>query len=194
MADSTKPVERPEGARREATPAEFKAMAHPLRMRIIRLCLHEQLTNKELAERLDVDPATVLHHVRTLCATGFLEADPPRTGKRGALEKPYRSTGKSWILSVSDPHDLVTSVVANIDALRGEVLDAGPNAVVTSARLGLCLTPADAHELADRIDELVQTYAAKPPAPDGQLYGLFATVHRLTTTSPPTTNTVRTNG
>ncbi len=86
---SPKPTER-----REATPAEFKAMAHPLRLRILRLCLHDALTNKEIADRLGQDPATTLHHVRTLCATGFLSAEPPRTGKRGALEKPYRATRK----------------------------------------------------------------------------------------------------
>ena len=31
--------------RREATPEELKAMAHPLRLRILRLCLHDALTN-----------------------------------------------------------------------------------------------------------------------------------------------------
>ncbi len=154
-------------------------MAHPLRLRIIRLCLHDALTNKELADRLGQDPATVLHHVRTLCAAGFLEAQTPRTGKRGALEKPYRSTGKSWMLSVSDPGDQVTSVIATIDALRSEILDAGPDAVVGNARLGLRLSAAEVAELTDRLDELVQSYAARPPTPDGQLYGLYVSVHRL---------------
>ena len=154
-------------------------MAHPLRLRIIRLCLHDTLTNKELADHLGVDPATVLHHVRTLCAAGFLEAGTPRTGRRGALEKPYRSTGKSWILSVPDLDDQLTSVVANVDALRSEIIAAGPGAVLNCARLGLRLTRDDARELADRIDELFQTYAAKPPSPAGELYGMFAALHQL---------------
>ena len=50
--------------RREATPDEFKAMAHPLRLRILRLCLHESLTNKELADRLGKRRPRFLHHVR----------------------------------------------------------------------------------------------------------------------------------
>ena len=75
-------------------------MAHPLRLRILRLCLHESLTNKEMADRLDKNPATVLHHVRMLADTGFLRGERARTGARGALEKPYRATGKSWTLSV----------------------------------------------------------------------------------------------
>lgn len=44
--------------RRPATPAEAKALGHPLRLRIMRLCLVEELTNKQLADRLDRDPGT----------------------------------------------------------------------------------------------------------------------------------------
>ncbi|HEU4841527.1 MAG TPA: helix-turn-helix domain-containing protein [Ilumatobacteraceae bacterium] len=165
--------------RRDATPAELKAMAHPVRLRIIRLCLHEALTNKQLADRLDQDPATVLHHVRTLCAAGFLEAEPARPGRRGALEKPYRSTGKSWILSIADPDDRLTSVVATIDALRAEVIEAGPEGVRVNSRLGLRLGEDEAAELAARIDELVQSYAARPPSADGELFGLYVSLHRL---------------
>jgi DNA-binding transcriptional ArsR family regulator len=86
--------------RRPATAAEAKALAHPLRMRILRLCLDQALTNKQLAEWLGKDPGTVLHHVRTLVATGFLVAEEVRQGETGRLEKPYRSTGKSWSLSL----------------------------------------------------------------------------------------------
>jgi len=74
------------------------------------------LTNKQLADRLGHDPATTLHHVRTLCRTGFLVADDARRGRRGALERPYRATGKSWVLSVAGADDKMTSVLATIDA------------------------------------------------------------------------------
>jgi len=52
-------------------------------MRILRLCLDDALTNKEIAQRLQRDPASVLHHVRTLVDTGFLEALPARRGRAG---------------------------------------------------------------------------------------------------------------
>ena len=158
-------------------------MAHPLRLRILRLCLHEQLTNKELADRLGQEPATILHHVRTLCRTGFLEAGEVRNGRRGALEKPYRSTGKSWVLSVDHPADRLTSVIATIDAMRDEISDAGPTSIVRNSRLGLRLSAAEADELGARIDELVEAYAARPPTVDGDRYGL--------STSRCTTSTAR---
>lgn len=84
--------------RRTATEAEANALASGIRLRIIRLTHHEGLTNKEIAQRLDRDPATTLHHVRKLVAAGFLAAEQPRRGTRGAKEIPYRSTGLSWQL------------------------------------------------------------------------------------------------
>src|SRR3954466_13635669 len=101
--------------KRQATPEEFKAMSHPLRLRILRLCLHDAMTNKELAERLRKDPATTLHHVRMLVDTGFLAPDHVRTGSRGALEKPYRATGKSWILSAETPEQAKVEEAAVLD-------------------------------------------------------------------------------
>jgi hypothetical protein len=128
------------------------------------------------------DPATTLHHGRTLCATGFLAAEPARTGKRGALEKPYRATGKSWILSVPGASDLVTSVLAGIDALRAELTDAGPEAVDYNSRLGLRLSEDELTELRARLEQLVEEYAAVPPTPGGSRLGLHVALHHLATT------------
>ena len=115
-------------------------MAHPLRLRILRLCLHEPLTNKEIADRLGQDPATTLHHVRLLVRTGFLEAEEVRTGGAGRCEKPYRATGKSWILSVPQPEDQMTSASGRLDAAAAEVTEAGPQALVVHAG-GDCSSP-----------------------------------------------------
>ena len=62
-------------------------MRRRLRLRILRMCLDEPLTNAQIAARLDRDPATVLHHVRTLTGTGFLEALPAQKGNRGAQDR-----------------------------------------------------------------------------------------------------------
>src|SRR5919106_5422794 len=111
--------------RRTATPEEARALAHPLRLRILRLCRDQAFTNKQLAERLGRDPGTVLHHVRTLVATGFLAADEVRQGDKGALEKPYRSTGKSWTLSL-DESSVPPGVDAQamLDAFQAELAEA----------------------------------------------------------------------
>ena len=104
-----RPVENP--ARRPATPQEAKALAHPDRLRIIRLTYDTALTNKELAERMGRNPGTTLYHLRLLVETGFVAAEPPRKGNRGAAEVPYRSTGKSWTLDVGEPTDDLTTAL-----------------------------------------------------------------------------------
>jgi DNA-binding transcriptional ArsR family regulator len=165
--------------RREATPGEFRAMAHPLRLRILRLCLHDALTNKEIADKVGKDPATVLHHVRMLVEHGFLRAERPRTGARGALEKPYRATHKSWNLSVDRfPADKrMASALAIVDAFRAELVEAGPERTRRGSRMGLRLSDEAAEELHGRLDALVQEYADRPEDPDGKRYGLLIWFH-----------------
>jgi DNA-binding transcriptional ArsR family regulator len=164
---------------RPATVAEYNALGHPMRMRILRLCLDEARTNRELADRMDANPATVLHHVRILVQHGFLEEQPPRVGKRGAREKPYRATGLSWYLTDDDvPTDeRTTSVVAMIDVLRAEVLEAGPGSERNVSRLGLVLGEESAKELEDRLHALTREFAERGPEPGGQRLGLFIALH-----------------
>jgi DNA-binding transcriptional ArsR family regulator len=168
----------PKQSKRPATPAEFKAMAHPLRLRILRLCLHDALTNKELAERLHKDPATVLHHVRMLVDTGFLAPDRIRSGARGALEKPYRATGKSWVLSAETPEQEMVEQAAMLDALKAELLELPPDDILMTARLGAQLSPAKAKRYKARIEKLVRDLADESDDPDGEKLGFYVTLHR----------------
>jgi predicted ArsR family transcriptional regulator len=161
-----------------ATPEEFKAMAHPLRLRILRLCLHEALTNKQIADRLAMNPATVLHHVRMLHTTGFLQVEDVRRGDRGALEKPYRATGKSWTLSLPRSEDRAVAQLAVHDALRGELAQTEPDDVLSMARLGLKLSAAQTAKLRRRIERLMHDLAAEPDDPDGEPLGFYVVLHR----------------
>lgn len=159
---------------RDATPAEMRALAHPLRLRILRLTLDQALTNKEMAERLERDPGTVLHHVRTLVRGGFLVAEGVREGRRGALERPYRSTGKSWMVRMAPNLDHTVSV---IDAVRDEIVEAGTDAALSTLRLGVRLNEDDLAELRRRIRLLGDEFEARG-RPDGEPIGILAVVHR----------------
>lgn len=163
--------------RRPATPAEARALAHPLRLRILRLCLDTSLTNRELADRLGQDPATVLHHVRTLVRTGFLAADAERRGRRGAREIPYRSTGKSWTLDIGSVGDGAT--IAMHDAVRDELLEAGPDARLTGVRLAVRLDQARFEELGRRLQELIADVHAWDTEGETPI-ALYLVAHRRT--------------
>jgi len=155
-------------------------MAHPLRLRILRLCLDEALTNKGLADRLGRDPATVLHHVRTLVDTGFLVAEPVRSGTRGARERPYRATGKSWLMAIDDaPADArQAGHLAMVDAFRDELREAGPDAVQELTRMGLRLSADDVEELLVQLRAIVNDFASREPDPSGAAYGLMIGLHQ----------------
>lgn len=159
---------------RDATPQEMRTLGHPLRLRILRLTLDTPMTNKQLAGRLGRDPGTVLHHVRRLVAGGFLAADPVRTGKRGAIERPYRATGKSWQVRMA-PSSHHTAAV--MEAVRAEILEAGADSAISSLRLGVRLRKADLAELRRRIHALGDEFADRDD-PKGEPIGILAVVHQ----------------
>jgi DNA-binding transcriptional ArsR family regulator len=162
--------------RRRATESEARALASALRLRILRLCHGEELTNKEIARRLGRDPASVLHHVRRLVDTGFLDALPARRGTRGAREVPYRATGKSWTLDVRDADPARRSNEAMVQAFLDELADAGGELAEVS-RLTLQLQPADRAEFARRIQAVLDEFASRPADPHGQWWSVFFAVH-----------------
>ena len=70
-------------------PQQLKALGHPLRLRVLDVLgeSEEELTNRELAARLGVDPGHLHFHVRMLLNAGLIRlADG---GRR--REKPYRA-------------------------------------------------------------------------------------------------------
>jgi DNA-binding transcriptional ArsR family regulator len=162
------------GERRPATDAEARALASAVRLRILRLCLSDALTNKEIAARLGRNPATVLHHVRTLVDTGFLAAQPVRRGTRGAREVPYRATGKSWLMDGEERRPFRRDPI--LAAFLEEVAAAGEERL-SSTRMGLRLSPSDLEAFRERLYGLLDEYARKPADPDGERWSLYLGMH-----------------
>ena len=157
-------------AGQRTTDAEARALASPLRMRILRICLHEARTNKQIAEVLGMNPGSTLHHVRTLVNTGYLRAEEARRGARGAREVPYRATRRSWRAHVPGISSvLIRTFLDEIEGIPADELEV--------SRLGLKLNEHDAAELRTRIYGLLQEYAARPSDPDGTPISLLVTLH-----------------
>ncbi|MCC9205718.1 winged helix-turn-helix domain-containing protein [Arthrobacter sp. zg-Y769] len=161
--------------RRSANEEEAKALASAIRVRILRLCRKEQLTNKEIATRLDANPATVLYHVRKLVSAGFLEPQEARSGPSGAYEIPYRATGKSWQLNL-DGRDLRMRG-AMIGAFVSEVGQVPASEQVTISRLGIRLTDEGHARLVERVQNLLDEFEAETPPEGSAHYSLFMAIH-----------------
>jgi DNA-binding transcriptional ArsR family regulator len=169
-------------ARREADEAEAKALASTLRLRILRATLHEPRTNKEIAEALGLNPASVLHHVRTLVDTGFLIEQPTRRGARGSRERPYLASGKSFYVStgldrLGDGQDLLLETF--LEEIKG--LPAGQ---LDSARLGFRLTAEDRRRVQDRLQAVLDEIATLPSDPEGEPWSLYLGLHPDTSGVP----------
>jgi predicted ArsR family transcriptional regulator len=147
-----------------------RALASPLRMRILRLCLHEARTNKELADELGMNPGTLLHHIRTLVDTGFLSAEEPRRGARGAREVPYLATRRSWNSGSDDiALTLIETFLQEIQGLQPELIQI--------TRLGLKLNAANRDELLDRFAAIFEDFKDRPADVDGEPLSLMFVEH-----------------
>jgi DNA-binding transcriptional ArsR family regulator len=159
-------------------PEQLKALGHPLRVRVLEMLGQEgewQLTNRELAQRLGVDPGHLHFHVRMLLKAGLIElADENGRGR----EKPYRAVAKIFrvapeLLAAGGASDLQAAMIDQVQ--RAHALYA-PEGVFRGAQLEVRLTVERATELMaafleaardvedDSADKIVLTMFAHPPA------------------------------
>jgi DNA-binding transcriptional ArsR family regulator len=151
--------------------AESRALRSPLRLRILRLCLHQSRTNKEIAELLDINPASSLHHVRTLVRTGFLVAEDRRKGNRGAVEVPYAASRKSWLTPVGDAAPVLIETF--LQETRGL-----PPEDIEVWRLGVKFNAARREEMLGRLRAVIDEYVRLPADDDGEATSLMIAHHR----------------
>jgi DNA-binding transcriptional ArsR family regulator len=169
--------------RRPPTLEESRALAHPVRLRIIRELYDGPLTNNELAQRLGRGKATVLHHVRALLDTGFVEALPPRPGPRGSREQPYRGTGKSWTLAMELGPEPDAGVDATLAAVLEELRSAGDR--LMESRAVLRLDETELNDLRDQLQSILDNFAAREPTPGGRTVGVYLNLYEPGTTTSP---------
>jgi len=77
-----------------ADPIRLRALAHPLRLRLLRLLRdHQPATGAQLAELTGESTASISYHLATLAKHGFVEHDPAPARTR--RHKPWRTTYQS---------------------------------------------------------------------------------------------------
>lgn len=140
-----------------SSPEQLKALGHPLRLKVLELLgeNNEQLTNRELAQRLGVDPGHLHFHVRMLLRAGLIErAD----GGRGR-EKPYRAVAQT----IRVAPELLGTATSDIHAAMLDEVQAGwskygPQGRFRSAQMTVRLDPERVRELwrelSSKADEL----------------------------------------
>jgi DNA-binding transcriptional ArsR family regulator len=159
-------------------PEQLKALGHPLRVRVLEMLGQEgdwQLTNRELAQRLGVDPGHLHFHVRMLLKAGLIElADENGRGR----EKPYRAVATVFrvapeLLAAGGARDIQAAMIDQVQ--RAHALYSSDGGF-RGAQLEVKLTVDRATELMaafmaaardlenDDVDKVVLTMFAHPPA------------------------------
>jgi DNA-binding transcriptional ArsR family regulator len=159
-------------------PEQLKALGHPLRVRVLEMLGQEgewQLTNRELAQGLGVDPGHLHFHVRMLLKAGLIElADSEGRGR----EKPYRAVAKVFrvapeLLAAGGASDIQAAMIDQVQ--RAHALYSAQG-VFRSAQLEVKLTIERALELMaafleaardledEKAAKVVLTMFAHPPA------------------------------
>ena len=107
----------------QANVAELRALAHPLRLRIIELFAEAPRTTKQVADILGEPPTRLYHHVAALERAGLLRLKETRKN-RGTVEKWYESIARS-----------MSGAVSAREAARG-----GKKSAAAVARRGVAMT------------------------------------------------------
>src|SRR3954452_2305436 len=159
-------------------PEQLKALGHPLRVRVLEMLGQDaewQLTNRELAQRLGVDPGHLHFHVRMVLRAGLTKL----AGVEGrGREKPYRAVARVFrvapeLLAAGGASDLQAAMIDQVQRAHTLYSAAGD---FRSAQLEVKLPMKKALELMstfleaarevedEEADKLVLTTFAHPPA------------------------------
>jgi DNA-binding transcriptional ArsR family regulator len=145
-------------------PRFVKALAHPLRIHILRILEDRTASPRELADELGAKLPNVSYHVRFLERLGVLELVDTQP-RRGALEHYYRArgrlrvTGKAWALVPQIVKNAM--VAATLDQIvqyvkAGAMIGGFDRADAHASRQPMLLDAQGFRELGAALDELLE--------------------------------------
>lgn len=160
------------------TEQQLKALADPLRSRILVLLQHQPATAKQIADRLGAVPGTVGHHLQVLEEAGLVQVVARRL-VHGIVAKYYTRTARIFFMDF--PPEVMGASSINLDLLvdaRNELAEAlgtiGDHAILDAGFPHARLSAERAQFYHQRLTALLDELVSEPPDPNGQVYGLSA--------------------
>lgn len=186
------------------TPNDLRALAHPLRLRMLGLLRIEgSSTASRLASRLGLNSGATSYHLRQLAGHGFVVDDPEKgSGRERWWRAAHRSThvpdDDSGESSHRDARQAFSQAVAV--SYGGQIQQAVEQQTTlpeqwrglsSASDWSLRLTPQEARQLHDELQAVVeryrQWYPDRPEAPEGA--GLYRVLLNTFPRPVPTTTT-----
>jgi DNA-binding transcriptional ArsR family regulator len=160
----------------QLTPASLKALAHPLRVRLVGLLrLEGPATATSLAQRTGESSGLTSYHLRQLEKAGFVVEDSERGNARDRWWKAAQDSTRMESSSLDDDPETQIAADAYLHTVAQLSWRRLEHWLSTSRRwskrwqsasnlsdLSLSLTPAEALRLGDAMDALVESYRREP--------------------------------
>ncbi|SCL53729.1 Helix-turn-helix domain-containing protein [Micromonospora citrea] len=171
------PTERPPDDLLEVTtPAQFKALGHPLRQRLLFALGQRPATISQLAATLGAAKGNVAHHLKVLRDADMVRVAHSRQ-VRGGTEQYYQRGARR--VRVAPGHSAATAALLGAVA---EEVSAAPGEPLLHLR-HLRLTAAQADRLAAALSDLVE--GAQDAGEDEPRYGVLVSLYRQAPPPPP---------
>ncbi|MGS2616397.1 ArsR/SmtB family transcription factor [Micromonospora sp. LZ34] len=174
MADEI-PDQPPDELLEVTTPAQFKALGHPLRQRLLFALGQRPATISQLAASLGAAKGNVAHHLKVLREAGMVRVVHTRP-VRGGTEQYYQRSARH--LRVAPGQTAATA--AMFGAVGEEVATAADEPLVQLRHLRL--TAAQADQLATALSDLVD--GAEDAGDGAPRYGVLVSLYRQGTPAP----------
>jgi DNA-binding transcriptional ArsR family regulator len=145
--------------------AELRALADPLRQRLLRAFAAKPQTTKQVAHSLKESPTKLYHHVDTLAQAGLLRLVRTQQ-KRGTLERYYQAAAKQFAVHHNifrhlsakriGPERLFANAFNNALSEIRKNLDHTSKGRTALLQARLCGTPAEAIALREKVQAILQ--------------------------------------
>lgn len=169
---------------------QIKALANPLRQRILELMIEAPITTKQVADRLGEKPTKLYHHVDTLEAAGLIKLVKTKR-KRGTVEKYFEAVAERFVMdraavevrAVTDDEQgrLETIISSSLDETLSEIRESMGTGLIRAdddsgesvfVRSHLRMTPLQMSVLVERLQEWIRDCQGSHD-PDAEMeYGL----------------------
>lgn len=158
------------------TMEQYKAIADPVRTRMLGIIQNEPATAKQIAVRLKMAPGTAGYHLQVLEEAGLAQVAALRK-VRGIIAKYYTRTAR--IFSYELPPEVAGGHLSSLEIageMRDELSEAlgdfGPDASISDGLARARLSPAQLERFKERVIALFDEFSTATPDPDGKVYAL----------------------
>ena len=162
-----------------STDQQFKAIADPVRSRILGIIQTRPATAKQIAKRLGKSPGTIGHHLEVLEAAGLAQVVATRV-VHGITAKYYTRTARIFSFQFSPDvtgHtsmtlDIVRTATRELAESRAAYGESG-DVVMESGFPHVRISVERADEFRQRLTDLLDALLREPVDSDGRVYGVF---------------------